>query len=425
MQEGARPRILFVDDEPDLLAAMARNLRSEQFEVSTASSGAQALEMLRNAGPFAVIVSDLHMPAMDGVEVLRRARRLCPDTVRVLFTGQPDLDNAIAAVNEGAIFRFMIKPCPRIRLALTLRGAADQYHLITAERVLLEQTLHGSIKALTDILGLASPMAFGRATRLRQAVGALGSTLEVSERWHIEVAAMLSQIGYVILPPATIEKVYQGEVLSEGEEKMMRRIPPVVEQILGHIPRLEPVREILHYQHKRFDGSGPPAGATAGEEIPWGARALKLALDLDILESEGTQTSLAFDTLRGRAGWYDPIIVEALAEIRQSEQRSEVRELPVSGLSPGMILAQDLRTTGGVLFVARGQEVTASLVEKLRNFRPHLLGEKSIRVIIRDLSTAGSENHDTGHLFLTALQTPLPPALVNVALRRVEAVSPW
>src|ERR1022692_2899806 len=188
MQEGARPRILFVDDEPDLLAAMARNLRSEQFEVSTASSGAQALEMLRNAGPFAVIVSDLHMPAMDGVEVLRRARRLCPDTVRVLFTGQPDLDNAIAAVNEGAIFRFMIKPCPRIRLALTLRGAADQYHLITAERVLLEQTLHGSIKALTDILGLASPMAFGRATRLRQAVGALGSTLEVSERWHIEVA---------------------------------------------------------------------------------------------------------------------------------------------------------------------------------------------------------------------------------------------
>ena len=157
MGDTVKPRVLFVDDEPDLLAALARILRSEYFQVSTAASGAAALEMLQRSGPYAVIVSDLRMPEMDGVSLLQAARKLAPDTVRVLFTGQPDLERAIAAVNEGEIFRFVTKPSSRVALALMLRGAGEQYQLITAERVLLEHTLRGSIKALTDILGPANP----------------------------------------------------------------------------------------------------------------------------------------------------------------------------------------------------------------------------------------------------------------------------
>ena len=388
MTEVPRPRVLLVDDEPELLAGLTRSLRSEHYEIATASGGPLAIEMLRNRGPFAVIVSDLRMPEMDGVELLQKARDLAPDTVRLLFTGQLDLENAIAAVNEGAIFRCILKPCPRLRLAMTLKEAVKQHQLQTAERVLLEQTLHGSIKALTDVLALASPLAFGRATRLREAVGAIGNALGVAEKWHVEVAAMLSQIGSVTLPPSTLEKVYQGGVLSEAEEAMVRRIPAIAEQVLDNIPRLEPVREILCYQHKLFDGAGAPPGA-GGEAIPWGARALKIALDLDTLESEGIDPSLAFDTLRGRAGWYDPAILEAFAEIRRSDQRAEVRELPLTSLRAGMVFAQDVRTTKGILFIARGQEVTASLLEKLHNFAPGFLGEESIRVIIRNLPARG------------------------------------
>src|SRR5690242_13315710 len=110
MPGSTKPRVLFVDDEPDLLAAIVRNLRSEHFDVATAPGGAAALDMLRNQGPFAVLVSDLRMPEMDGVTLLQNARKLFPDTVRVLFTGQPDMERAIAAVNEGEIFRFMTKP---------------------------------------------------------------------------------------------------------------------------------------------------------------------------------------------------------------------------------------------------------------------------------------------------------------------------
>ncbi|MBZ5577160.1 MAG: response regulator [Acidobacteriia bacterium] len=365
MTETAKPRVLFVDDEPDLLEALARNLRSEHFAVSTASGGAVALEMLQQAGPFAVIVSDLRMPEMDGVTLLRLARQSAPETIRVLFTGQPDLERSIAAVNEGAIFRFLTKPCSRVILALTLKAAVEQYRLVTAERVLLEQTLHGSIQALTDVLSLTAPLAFGRAARLRQTVRSLASASGVVETWPVEVAAMLSQVGCVILPPATLEKVHRGEPLSEAEQTMVRRMPAIVEQVLGNIPRLEPVREILRLRDKPFDGGSRAPGA---EAIPWGARALKLAFDLDVLESEGTPASLGFETLRARPGWYDPDVLQKLVEIRASEQSAQVREVPLAGLLPGMVMAQDVRTHKGDLFVARGQEVSASLVEKLRNF---------------------------------------------------------
>jgi response regulator RpfG family c-di-GMP phosphodiesterase len=385
MQTPSKPRVLFVDDEPDLLAAIARNLRSEHFEVTTALSAAAALETMEKAGPFAVVVSDLRMPEMDGVALLRRTREVFPDTVRVLFTGQPDLDHAIAAVNEGAIFRFVTKPCSRVVLALTLKGAVEQHRLVTAERELLQQTLRGSIKALTDVLGLASPLAFGRASRLRQTAASLAAALNVSESWHVEVAAMLSQIGSIALPPATLERAYQGEEMSETELEMMRRIPRVTEQVLENIPRLDPVLEILRCQHKHFDGTGPPGGMAGGEAIPWGARALKVATDIDILEAGGLSPSLAVDTLRGREGWYDPAIVEALSEVRKTERRFKVRELPLDCLSVGMVLAQNIRTAKGILFVARGQEVTAGLIEKFRNSYPGRFHGEPVRVILPDL----------------------------------------
>jgi response regulator RpfG family c-di-GMP phosphodiesterase len=383
MQESSSPRVLFVDDEPDLLAAMSRTMRSEHYEIVTAMSGAAALRLMQERGPFAVIVSDLKMPQMDGVTLLKRAREIAPETVRVLFTGQPDMNRAIAAVNEGEIFRFMTKPCLRMVMTLTLKGAVEQYRLVTSEKVLLEQTLHGSIKALIEALGLASPLAMGRAARLRQSVSALASALQVSERWHIEVAAMLSQIGCVTLPPAMLERVYRGEKLTEAEQTMIGRLPEVVEQILGNIPRLEPVREILRFLDKHFDGTGRPAGPESGEELPWGSRALRAILDLDALETEGASASLAFDMLRAREGWYDPAIIDALAQVRRNEQSAEVRELPAGSLRPGMVLAQDVKTPAGILFIARGQEVTASLLEKLRNFSSALSGKELIRVVVR------------------------------------------
>lgn len=379
---SGRPRVLFVDDSPDFLAAVARNLRSSQFEVTTESNSGSALRTLQDSGPFAVLVADLRMPVMDGVELLRNARQIAPDTCRVLCTGGLDIEHAMSAVNEGAVFRFMVKPCATIVLAATVKAAADQYRLVTAERVLLAETLRGSIQALTDVLALVSPMAFGRATRLRQAASSLVSAMNVAEGWPVEIAAMLSQIGSVTLPPATLDKVHKGEVLTEAEQSMMARLPAITEQVLGNIPRLEPVLEILRYAPKHFDGSGQPAAIVAGEAIPWGARALKVILDLDALENEYEAPSLAFDTLLGREGWYDPAILDALAEIRSHTRQSDVREISLASLRPGMVLAKDVRAKNGALYLARGQEITHSVLEKLKNWTGLMRDAEAIRVVV-------------------------------------------
>ena len=381
MSDPIIPRVLFVDDDADFLAAMTRSLRSEHYLIETATSPRLGLEMVRDKGPYSVLVSDLRMAEMDGIMLLRQAREIAPDTVRILFTGQPDLDHATAAINEGAVFRFVVKPCSRVMISLTLKAALKQHQLVTAERVLLEQTLRGSIQALTDVLALASPLAFGRATRLRKTVAELASAGEVTERWHVEVAAMLSQIGCIVLPNATLERLYRGESPTPDEQGMLRRMPAIVEQLLAKIPRLEPVREILKLQYLNYDGSGASPGTATGEAIPWGARALKIAADLDALESEGLPRALAIDTLRGREGRYDPVLLAALGAVRRGEQRSDVRELRLQDLRPGMTLAQDVKTEFGSLFIARGQDVTDELIEKLLNVSGEVRGKEAIRVI--------------------------------------------
>src|SRR6185369_7333431 len=127
----ARPRILCVDDEPQLLEAMTVNL-GRHFAVSTAPSGVAGLEKIRNEPPFAVLMSDMRMPAMDGATFLKQAFQTAPDTVRILLTGQSDLTSAIAAINEGQIFRFLTKPCPPATLLKTIGAAVEQNRLITS-----------------------------------------------------------------------------------------------------------------------------------------------------------------------------------------------------------------------------------------------------------------------------------------------------
>src|SRR5205823_11426086 len=124
-----------------------------RFDVASATSGADGLAALEKAtGAVAVVISDMRMPAMNGAAFLAQVRQRWPDTVRMLLTGQSEIEAAIAAVNEGQIFRFLSKPCPADQLLAAVMAAVAQHDLITAERVLLEQTLHGSIKTLTEIL---------------------------------------------------------------------------------------------------------------------------------------------------------------------------------------------------------------------------------------------------------------------------------
>ncbi|MDP3856579.1 MAG: response regulator [Stagnimonas sp.] len=374
-----RPRILCVDDEPRLLEGLALHLR-RGYELLTAGSGAAGLEVLRREPDIAVVISDMRMPVMDGAAFLRQARALAPDATRMLLTGQADIESAAAAINEGGIFRFLRKPCPPPTLLTAITAALEQHRLLTAERVLLEQTLHGSIKLLTDLLTLTNPLAFGRASRTKQLIGELAARLGLRERWQVEVAGMLSQLGAITLPAETVEKLYYAQPLDAEEEKLAARATELTLQLLGNIPRIELVREMLarYFDARRLSALTPEQEALADT----GARLLRAAVDFDILEAQGQTAAAAIDILRLRVARYHPELLDALQAIRGGDDPSrELRELPLGGLRIGMLFAEDLKLSSGVLLVPRGYEVTAGLIERISRLRPGACKEP-VRMIL-------------------------------------------
>jgi len=363
---GTKPRILCVDDEPNVLKGLARQLR-RQFAVTTTDDPVGVSDLMRDEGPFAVIMSDMRMPVMNGAQVLARAREEFPETIRLLLTGQSGVEAAASAVNEGQIFRFLRKPCPTDELVAALNLAVEQHRLVSSERVLLEETLKGSVAALVETLSAASPEVFGRAERVRQRVSKILDTLEdVENRWAIDVAVTLSQLPLITLPPATLDKINNGKPLAESEKLMVAKLPALGESLVAKIPRMELVQEVIRYHGKGYDGSGMPADGVHGVDLPLGARVLRLALDYEQLDSMGRSRAAIFKVLRSRTGTYDPELIDVLDQ--SSEHSQAVAEIRFGQLKVGMVLAADVQTTSGLVVLARGHMVTPPLKARLTNF---------------------------------------------------------
>ncbi len=360
-------KILCVDDEANVLAGFQRSLR-KQFQLETAQGGEAALAMLEKGGAFAVIVSDMRMPGLTGLQLLQRVKQRWPDTVRVMLTGNADQQTARDAVNEGSIFRFLTKPCPPERLAATLTAALEQHRFITAERELLENTLNGSVRALTDILSLLAPETFGRGQQLREQMRAVAEALKLPEVWALELAAMLHGLGQVTLPTEVAARARIGAALSAAEETMVRRVPEAGSNLLMHIPRLEAVARMVLFQSKNFDGSGFPLDTPGGMEIPAGARLLKVLVDLAQLEQRGSSRREALALMRERGGWYDPQLLDAVAAVLGAGAPKPTASIAFKDLKPGQVLVADIITKEGLLILAAGNRITPSLLERLRNF---------------------------------------------------------
>lgn len=362
-----RPRVLFVDDEPAVLEAIAANLR-RGFDVLTAPSGAAALERLRADSTICVVVSDMRMPHMNGAAFLAQAREVAPTTVRMLLTGQADMTTAIDAVNNGQIFRFLTKPCPRETLRATIEGAVEQHRLQMVEREMLEHTVRGSVKMMFDILALASPAAFGRGNRLKTRVLELAAAIGVTETWHLEVAALSSQLGYISLSHEVIEKLARGDVLTEEERQQVARAPETALKLLSNIPRLDAVREVLAAHIK------PPrrVGTTWRSTSELGAHLLRFAIDLDELEGPGGHP-LDIQVVKTKLQGADPEVMAAYEKLRDSAAAIGTKEVALPALRVGMTLAEDVRLASGALLVARGYEVTAQFIDRIQGFPPGTL----------------------------------------------------
>jgi response regulator RpfG family c-di-GMP phosphodiesterase len=377
-------KVLFIDDDESILETFERVLGFD-YEVETASSGPDGLKVLQEEGPFAVVVSDLRMPEMDGVETLARIKELSPNTVRVMLTGHADLEASIAAVNEGRVFRFLTKPCPPPTLKSVLDASLEQYRLVTAEKELLRHTLRGAIKVLTDTLAILKPDVYGRTSRLLPYIRQLSQRLDDPQPWRTETAAMLASLGFITLPDSLLSKLDRGVSLNREEREIYRQHVDVAERLLTNLPRMEEVSAIIRYQDKHFDGSGQPEDMVEGHDIPLGSRILKAVKDFDDLLVHGVTKPDALKALRLRRGVYDPQVLDMLAAALGDEARYVIKTLTPGELQPGMVLAQDVfteREAGKVKVAGKGQELSDTTIAYLRRYAMVGRIEKPIKVIV-------------------------------------------
>jgi ActR/RegA family two-component response regulator len=354
---AALPRLLCVDDEPKLLAAMQRALFGK-FDVAVADGGAAGLATLQEDGPFEVVMSDMRMPGMDGATFLAKARALAPDSVRILLTGQADVASSIAAINQGAIFRYLCKPCPADQLLATLEQAVAQYRLLKAEKHLLETTLTASVKTLTEVLTMVAPSAFQRANFAQACVRHALPRLGWPDGWIYTVAAALSQIGCVSIPAEVIQNHAAKRNLDPRESELLRAHPEVAYRLVKAIPRLEVAAQIILYQN-----GGVPADAPV--EVTRGAQLLRAALELERHRTQ--RTLLPRDILADLQPPLPELIVKALADFRA--QASESRAVRVRDLMAGWVVEEDVHSSNGMMVLAKGHELTDTAIAALQRLR--------------------------------------------------------
>jgi response regulator RpfG family c-di-GMP phosphodiesterase len=291
-----------------------------------------------------------------------------------MLTGNADQKTAVEAVNQGHVYRFLNKPCAPEILAQALENAVRQYHLITAERELLEKTLNGSVNMLTGILSSAEPRSFGRGEQLRDYMRAFARSLNLAQTWELELSAMLSQIGYVTIPPKVLEKLRLGQELTSAERNVLARIPEIGANLLRNIPRLESVARIVLYQNKNYDGSGFPEDSVVAEEIPIGSRILKILADLTELEAAGLSKAKALEQMQSRTGCYDPHVLDStfacfdIYLAAPTAVRVATKAITLKELAIGHVLSSNVETIDGVLIVCAGTRISQMALEKLRNF---------------------------------------------------------
>ena len=359
MTEG----VLFVDDEPSILDGIRRQLR-KHVKIDTAESGADGLKMVCESGPFAVVVADMRMPNMDGAEFLTKVRQISPDTVRVVLSGQADLNSTIEAVNSGQLFRFLTKPCATEELWATVKAGIDQYRLVNVERELLENTLSGAVNMLTEILGMTNPAAFSRALRIRRYAEDIAESLGIEESWQFRLAAMLSQIGCITLPGDTLAKVYAGQELNPEESRLYDGHPEIAGRLLTSIPRLEGVAQMIAEQGHPCDASSLAENVREWEPKVLGAEILRIAAEFDRLVCSGTGPAGA---ARKLGAGIPQQIAEALKQVKVAKDEVETRLVKVGELMIGMVLDEDLMSAGGMRLMPAGQEITESTIIRLRS----------------------------------------------------------
>ncbi|MFA7330056.1 MAG: response regulator [Candidatus Delongbacteria bacterium] len=366
MSAAAGPRVLFVDDDPNILDSFRRTYRNH-LDFDTAESAPAALLKLDEAGPFAVVVSDQRMPQMSGIQLLKEIRTRCPDTIRIMLTGNADQQTAIEAVNMGHIFRFLTKPCPPATLLNAVQDGIRLWMNRNTEREILAGTLAGSLRILTDVLGILHPASYGQNQRVQRMVKHVATVLKLPDAWQYETAAMLSQIGCVALDAGLLTRVNAGYTLAGEEDVLFRSHPDLGARLIRNLPRMEAVADMINLQMSTL---GNRQGLDLADLTPAeiGGHLLGIALRVDQAMRRGKPYQEAVSDLIRDTRDLRQDMLSALQSLRLEDATLKSRPIRLKHLHVGHTLADDVLTETGVMLASRDQEITDTMLERIRGF---------------------------------------------------------
>ncbi|WP_410831911.1 HD domain-containing phosphohydrolase [Paraburkholderia sp. SIMBA_030] len=438
------PVVLLVDDEPGILSALRRLLRTPRYEVLTAESGASALDVLAST-KVDLIISDMRMPHMSGAEFLARAQALYPDTMRILLTGYSEIDSVVRAINEGGVYRYLNKPWDDQDLLLTIAQALEQARLrnetarLTAltqkqndelrdfnarleTQVLsrteevrqtvmfledaqqdLKKNFTTMVQVCASMIELRCGVLGGQSMRIGEVARHLALALGMSGLQAQEVffAGLLHGIGKLSLPDELLHKSLDR--LSAEESQLFYQHPLRAQMVLTPVGQLDQVTYIIRHQYERFNGRGTPDGL-AGDDIPLGSRILSVARDFEGLRRGGlvkqpVTTEQAVALLKSQAGIrYDLRIIDRFLTLMKDPSAlglgTPVSQISGSQLAEGMRLADDLRTSRGVLLMTKDSVMSAHQVEQVRRFEAQ--ENAPFAILVHSAAPAGTQSAQSG-----------------------------
>ncbi len=398
-------RVLFVDDEVAILKSLKRLFLDDSFEVLTSTSPLEALKILQEK-EIPVVVSDQRMPEMTGTDFLQKVKEGWPDTVRMVLTGYADLEAALAAINQGNVYRFINKPWDNADLKLAVKNGITHYRLIAENKALFEltqqqnllltdfnqnleekvqkrteetlgllQRLENSfrqlIRVFIELTELFNPSLGGHAKRVNGICEKISKNdgLDEDQIQLIEQAALLHDIGLIGLPRSLLEK--KGGGFSKAELSLIQQHPTLGHMLLSKIDDLRQAAAMVRSHHENFDGSGFPDGLR-GERIPLGARIIRIANDYDNLTNKRSLSQAdALEFLRRKSGSdYDPQIVISLLNVFDQLIPSGAEEaaLLLDEIKSGMVISRDILTNTRLFLLAKNTKIEELYLERLKNF---------------------------------------------------------
>src|SRR5687767_3223436 len=341
MPTTVSPSILIVDDELEITEILA-DLLSEDYDCVKAGSAEQALVQLRR-NQFQLVISDITMPGMSGLEMIPHVKEQSPDTVVVMISGMQTVESAIGALRLGA-FDYLMKPFDLRQVEAVVKRALEHHDLVVAkqryenhleelveqrtaelDRALnsLEDAYRSTLRALTAALETRDSETHGHSERVVTYSLRLGREYGLDSRRikALEFGSLLHDIGKIGVPDSILRKPAK---LTDEEWVLMRQHPVHGQQILRGIEFLEGPARVVAQHHEKWDGSGYPLGLQ-GDDIDLCARIFSVADAFDAITSDrvyrrGKSYQEAADELDEWAGrQFDPKVVEAFHRVPQQD----------------------------------------------------------------------------------------------------------